>query len=230
MLAANNILSPASGRPIVTPQQDIIIGSYYLTASRKGAKGEGRVYRRPWEVFRALDEGLLDIHAEIKLIGPRDDDGVREELDTTPGRLLFEEALPADYTERFGHITAGMRKREMGVIVERLSDNYRKAEVAEALDNVETSATGTPRSRPDHLHRRRQDAGREEGPPRQVRGGGQGREPVPPGIITDGERRNQEVRIWTEATEQVREAMEKGLRSLEFNPIDMMVGSGAAGT
>ena len=75
MLSANNILSPASGRPIVTPQQDIIIGGYYLTAARKGAKGEGRVYRRPWEVFRALDEGLIDLHAEIKLIGPRDDDG-----------------------------------------------------------------------------------------------------------------------------------------------------------
>jgi DNA-directed RNA polymerase subunit beta' len=231
MLSANNILSPASGRPIVTPQQDIIIGGYYLTASRKGAKGEGRVYRRPWEVFRALDEGLLDIHAQIKLIGPRDDDGVREELETTPGRLLFEEALPADYTERFGHITAGMRKREMGIIVERLSDNYRKAEVAEALDNIKNlcyryaSQSGltisiddvrTPTEKKSLLDRFEREADKVENQFRR-------------GIITDGERRNQEVRIWTEATEQVREAMEKGLRSLEFNPIDMMVGSGARG-
>ena len=231
MLSANNILSPASGRPIVTPQQDIIIGGYYLTAARKGAKGEGRVYRRPWEVFRALDEGLIDIHAEIKLVGPRDDDGIRSELETTPGRLLFEEALPADYTERFGHITAGMRKREMGLIVERLSDNYRKAEVAEALDNIKNlcyryaSQSGltisiddvkTPPEKKGLLDKFEKEAEKVENQFRR-------------GIITDGERRNQEVRIWTEATEQVREAMEEGLKSLEFNPIDMMVGSGARG-
>ena len=80
MLSANNILSPASGRPIVTPQQDIIIGGYYLTATRKSVKGEGRVYRRPWEVFRALDEGIIDLHAQIKLLGVRDEDGQRSEL------------------------------------------------------------------------------------------------------------------------------------------------------
>jgi DNA-directed RNA polymerase subunit beta' len=231
MLSANNILSPASGRPIVTPQQDIIIGGYYLTATKKGERGEGRVYRRPWEVFRALDEGILELHAEIKLVGSMDEDGERTELVTTPGRLLFEEALPADYTERFGHITAGMRKREMGIIVERLSDNYRKAEVAEALDNIKNlcyryaSQSGltisiddvkTPAEKKGLLEKFEKEAEKVETQFRR-------------GIITDGERRNQEVRIWTEATEQVREAMEAGLRSLEFNPIDMMVGSGARG-
>ncbi len=231
MLSANNILSPASGRPIVTPQQDIIIGGYYLTATRKSVKGEGRVYRRPWEVFRALDEGIIDLHAQIKLLGVRDEDGQRSELVTTAGRLLFEEALPADYTERFGHITSGMRKREMGLIVERLSDNYRKAEVAEALDNIKNlcyryaSQSGltisiddvkTPVEKKALLDKFEKEAEKVETQFRR-------------GIITDGERRNQEVRIWTEATEQVREAMEKGLRSLEFNPIDMMVGSGARG-
>jgi DNA-directed RNA polymerase subunit beta' len=231
MLSANNILSPASGRPIVTPQQDIIIGGYYLTATKKGVKGEGRVYRRPWEVFRALEEGIIDLHAEIKLVSPPDDNGEREELATTPGRLLFEETLPADYTARFGHITAGMRKREMGIIVERLSDNYRKAEVAEALDGIKNlcyryaSQSGltisiddvrTPVEKKGLLDKFEKEAEKVETQFRR-------------GIITDGERRNQEVRIWTEATEQVREAMEKGLRSLDFNPIDMMVGSGARG-
>jgi DNA-directed RNA polymerase subunit beta' len=215
----------------VTPQQDIIIGGYYLTATKKGERGEGRVYRRPWEVFRALDEGILELHAEIKLVGSMDEDGERTELVTTPGRLLFEEALPADYTERFGHITAGMRKREMGIIVERLSDNYRKAEVAEALDNIKNlcyryaSQSGltisiddvkTPAEKKGLLEKFEKEAEKVETQFRR-------------GIITDGERRNQEVRIWTEATEQVREAMEAGLRSLEFNPIDMMVGSGARG-
>ena len=145
MLSANNILSPASGRPIVTPQQDIIIGGYYLTASRKGAIGEGRAVPPSVGGVPALDEGLLDIHAEIKLIGPRDDDGVREELDTTPGRLLFEEALPADYTERFGHITAGMRGRwassSSGCPTTTARPRWPRASTTSR-----TSATGTPRS------------------------------------------------------------------------------------
>ena len=119
----------------------------------------------------------------------------------------------------------------MGLIVERLSDNYRKAQVAEALDNIKNlcyryaSQSGltisiddvkTPAEKKGLLDKFEKEADKVENQFRR-------------GIITDGERRNQEVRIWTEATEQVREAMEKGLKSLEFNPIDMMVGSGARG-
>ena len=63
MLSANNILSPASGRPIVTPTQDLVIGAYYLTEDTPGAKGEGRVFRHLWEALQAYDEGALDLHA-----------------------------------------------------------------------------------------------------------------------------------------------------------------------
>ena len=71
MLSANNILSPASGRPIVTPSQDLIIGGYYLTEQVDGAKGEGRVFRHLWEAMRAYDEGALELHAPINLRPPR---------------------------------------------------------------------------------------------------------------------------------------------------------------
>ena len=71
MLSANNILSPASGRPIVTPTQDLVIGAYYLTEGTPGAKGEGRVFRHLWEALQAYDEGALDLHAEITLRGPK---------------------------------------------------------------------------------------------------------------------------------------------------------------
>jgi DNA-directed RNA polymerase subunit beta' len=67
MLSANNILSPASGRPIVTPQQDLVIGGYYLTDQRDGSKGEGHVYRQLYEVVRALDSGDVALHAKIKI-------------------------------------------------------------------------------------------------------------------------------------------------------------------
>ena len=100
MLSANNILSPASGRPIVTPSQDLIIGGYYLSEMVEDAKGAGRTFRHTWEVLRAVDEGALDLHAPIHMRKPLEDGGV-DTFDTTPGRLLFEEALPADYAARF---------------------------------------------------------------------------------------------------------------------------------
>src|SRR5262249_50988804 len=135
MLSANNILSPASGRPIVTPTQDLVIGAFYLTEHVPGSKGEGRTFRHQWEIERARDEGSLDLHAFINLreIGP---DGEITTRQTTPGRILFEEALPADYSARFGHIDEAIRKKDMGVIVERLAEKYKKAEVATALDGI----------------------------------------------------------------------------------------------
>ena len=231
MLSANNILSPASGRPIVTPTQDMIIGAYYLTEQIGGSLGEGRSFRHMWEVLRALDEKELSLHATINLIGKRLDDGTREDRQTTAGRLLFEEALPASYLKRFGHINNSLKKREMGVIVERLAEFNRKAEVAEALDNIKNlsyryaSQSGltisiddvkTPPEKKILLDKYEKDADKVENQFRR-------------GIITDGERRQQEVRIWTEATEKVKDAMETLIKGTDFNPIEMMVGSGARG-
>jgi DNA-directed RNA polymerase subunit beta' len=229
MLSANNILSPASGRPIVTPTQDLIIGGFYLTEHVAGAKGEGKVFRHRWEVFRALDEGVVTLHTGIKVIERAN--GVRGEFETTPGRLLFEEALPADYTARFGHITAPIKKREMGLIVERLSDNYPKSDIAQSLDDIKAvcyryaSQSGltvsiddvkTPKTKRSILDGYEKQADKVETQFRR-------------GIITDGERRQQEVRIWTDATAEVQAAMEAEFKAQRFNPIDMMVGSGARG-
>ena len=229
MLSANNILSPASGRPIVTPTQDLIIGGFYLTEHVAGAKGEGKIFRHRWEVFRALDEGVVTLHTGIKVVERAN--GVRGEFDTTPGRLLFEEALPGDYTARFGHITAPIQKREMGLIVERLSDNYPKSDIAQSLDDIKAvcyryaSQSGltvsiddvkTPKSKRSILDGYEKQADKVETQFRR-------------GIITDGERRQQEVRIWTDATAEVQAAMEAEFKAQRFNPIDMMVGSGARG-
>jgi DNA-directed RNA polymerase subunit beta' len=232
MLSANNILSPASGRPIVTPTQDMVIGGFYLTEQVEGARGEGRVYRNRIEVFQALDAGVVDLHAKIRIRGVRDADGnPTEDFETTPGRLLFEEALPDDYADRFGHVTAVVKKREAGVIVERLSDNYSKAIVAMSLDaikdvcyryaaqsglTVSIEDVKTPANKQEILDKFEEQAEKVESQFRR-------------GIITDGERRQQEVRIWTDATAEVQEAMEAAFRSQRFNPIDMMVGSGARG-
>jgi DNA-directed RNA polymerase subunit beta' len=227
MLSANNILSPASGRPIVTPTQDLVIGGYYLTEFVADGKGAGRVFRHRWEVYRALDEGSLLLHAPITL---REKNG-GEIFETTAGRLLFEDALPDDYPAQFGHITALIKKKEMGTIVERLSDHYPKSKVAESLDKIKNicyryaAQSGltvsiddvrTPKAKKALLDGFEAQADRVETQFRR-------------GIITDGERRQQEVRIWTDATAQVQAAMEVEFKAQRFNPIDMMVGSGARG-
>jgi len=228
MLSANNILSPASGRPIVTPSQDLIIGGYYLTEAREGVKGEGRHFGRRWEVFRALDEKSVDLHAVINMYD-RDENGKRVAFSTTPGRLLFEETLPADYPSRFGHIDFTVKKGEMGVIVERLSDHYDKSVIADTLDSMKAvcyryaSQSGTtvsiddvktPKSKRAILDNYEKQADKVENQFRR-------------GIITDGERRQQEVTIWTDATAEVQAAMVEEFKADKFNPIDMMVGSGA---
>ncbi len=230
MLSANNILSPANGRPIVTPTQDMVIGSYYLTEEVEGAPGEGRNFRHLWEVLRALDEGALGLHARINMIR-FNEAGERDNLSTTAGRLMFEETLPADYTVRFGHVQRSMRKGDISKLSENLAENYTKSEVAESLDKIKNisyryaSQSGltisiedvrTPPEKKGLLDKFEKEADKVETQFRR-------------GIITDGERRQQEVRIWTEATDQVRDAMEKGLKQVRFNPIDMMVGSGARG-
>jgi DNA-directed RNA polymerase subunit beta' len=227
MLSANNILSPASGRPIVTPTQDMVIGGFYLTEHVDDAKGTGRVFRHLWEAVRAYEEKSLELHATITL---RPGNGV-EPYETTLGRALFESTLPTDYSDRFGHVTKVIRKKEMGEIVERLSDNYDASEVAEALDAIKNlcyryaSQSGltvsiddvrTPKAKRQLLDGYEAQADKVEGQFRR-------------GIITDGERRQQEVRIWTDATKDVQDAMEVEFKAVRFNPIDMMVGSGARG-
>ena len=163
--------------------------------------------------------------------GSTGDDARRPYSTTTVGRLLFEDALPDDYTAQFGHVTEVVKKREMGVIVERLSDNYPKAIIAASLDAIKNlcyrfaSQSGltvsiddvkTPATKRAILDGYEAQAEKVETQFRR-------------GIITDGERRQQEVRIWTDATADVQKAMEDEFKAQRFNPIDMMVGSGARG-
>ncbi|MGH9243167.1 MAG: DNA-directed RNA polymerase subunit beta', partial [Acidimicrobiales bacterium] len=229
MLSANNILSPAYGRPLVTPTQDMVIGAYYLTEAVPGAKGEGRVYGQLHQVERAYDSGDLSLHAMIRIRVNRGSsgNGKGEYLETTYGRLLFNEALPAD----FGYVNEVIRKRHMGDIVDRLAKTYAKAVVGESLDAIKdlcfhyAARSGltisledvkVPPEKRDILDRHEKEAEKVESQFRR-------------GIITDGERRQKEVEIWTNATDEVRRAMERALQDERFNSLDMMVGSGARG-
>jgi DNA-directed RNA polymerase subunit beta' len=231
MLSANNVLSPAHGRTLVTPSQDMIIGAFYLTEKVEGAKGEGRVFRDLHELERAYEAGEVSVHAEIQWRDPADavvaEDGTRQYLTTTVGRVLFNRALP----EGFGFVNETMKKKQVGEIVDRLANDFPKAEVAKSLDAIKdlcfhyASRSGltvsiddvkTPPEKKGILEFHEAEADKIETQFRR-------------GIITDGERRQKEVEIWNDATDQVRAAMEVSLKADHFNPIDMMVGSGARG-
>ncbi|MEM9134674.1 MAG: DNA-directed RNA polymerase subunit beta', partial [Actinomycetota bacterium] len=231
MLSANNVLSPAHGRPLVTPTQDMVIGVFYLSEFVEDAKGGG-VYRRVDEVERAYEAGTIDLHGPIEfrhpdLLETPANGQAAVYTKTTAGRVFFNEALPAD----FRYINEIVKKRDITAIVDELATTYPKAEVAASLDRIKSLAfkfaaksgltvsiddVQTPKEKKAILDGHELEAEKIEGQFRK-------------GIITDGERRQKEVEIWTAATDEVREAMEVNLRSKQFNPIDMMVGSGARG-
>ncbi|MCU1462268.1 MAG: rpoC [Acidimicrobiales bacterium] len=230
MLSANNILSPASGRPLAVPSQDMVIGVYYLTERIGDITDESPRYRQLYDVEKAYEDGNLKLHEPIRF-RDGDDDGKPTYRETTAGRLFFETALPADYIATYGHVEEPVKKRHIGVIVEKLVENYDKADVAESLDNIKAlgfryaSQSGltismddvkTPEDKAQILDGYEKEAEKIEAQFKR-------------GIITDDERRQKEVEIWTNATEDVRKAMERTLGATPFNPIDMMVGSGARG-
>ena len=235
MLSANNVLSPAHGRPLVAPTQDMIIGSYYLTMAQDGAVGEGLAFRRIDELERAIDAGTLDLHARIEFRSSDIPDLVDAPANgsaatwhrTTAGRVFFNEALP----DEFPYANARIDKKSMGALVDDLARHYPKRVVAESLDRMKdlcfrfASRSGltvsiddvkTPDEKQPILDAHERDAEKVE---KQFR----------KGIITDGERRQKEVEIWNAATAEVTEKMDVVLREDPFNPIEMMVSSGARG-
>jgi DNA-directed RNA polymerase subunit beta' len=227
MLSANNVLSPAHGRTLVTPSQDMIIGAFYLTESVEGAKGEGRVFRNLYEVERAYELGDIALHALIDFRG-LGDDGERVCTEpTTAGRLYFNQTLP----ESFEYFNMRVDKKVMGTIADRLARKEAKNVVASSLDAIKNlcfryaSQSGITISI-DDVKTPPEKAGIMEDHETQAQ---KVEDQFRRGIITDGERRQKEVEIWTDATDMVRSAMERNLKNEQFNPIEMMVGSGARG-
>ncbi|MGH9104937.1 MAG: DNA-directed RNA polymerase subunit beta', partial [Acidimicrobiales bacterium] len=242
MLSANNILSPATGRPTVTPTQDMVFGAYYLTLVKDGATGQGRVFRHLHEVHHALDVGAVDLHAKVTWrvpvpvpveVGGADGasgDGVTyEAIETTPGRIIFNTALPDGFP--FVNDIVGRRSYSIGLIVEDLASNYPRVTVADSLDKIKelcyryATQSGltismedvkVPAKKAEIIARHEADAEKAESQFKR-------------GIITDDERRQKEIEIWTTANSEVGKAMEESLRKIAFNPLDMMVDSGARG-
>ena len=184
MLSANNVLSPADGRPLVTPTQDMIIGAFYLTEKVVGEPGEGRVFRSIYELERAYEAGDVSLHAEIefrhpKLVATPANGKAATYHKTTVGRVFFNGALPDRLRvhQRPRHQAPdGRDRRHAGRVLRQGRRGLQPRRHQEPVLPLRHQVG------PDRLDRRRADPGREEGHPRPPREGGrQGREPVPPG-------------------------------------------------
>ena len=223
MLSSNNILSPASGRPITSPTQDMVLGLYFLTSLREKQLGEGRAFSSIAEAVMAFDQGSLSLQAKIKL--RVDKSGVAEIRETTLGRALFNEVLPAD----FPFVDYDVTKKLLGLIVDNLAEGYAKVTVAQTLDALKSlgfywaTRAGVTISINDVVTpgRKREILEGYETKADKVQS------QYEKGLITDDERRQELIEIWTLATNEVAKEMEDNFP--RTNPVWMMVYSGARG-
>ncbi|MDC3002063.1 DNA-directed RNA polymerase subunit beta' [Actinomycetota bacterium] len=241
MLSTNNILSPANGRPIATPTQDMVLGIYYLT-TQNGANASTKdeelpSYASVAEALMAFDAGALDLQARAKIrientepphgwpVPEGWEAGQPFTLMTTLGRALFNEALPADYP----FVNHQVDKKLLGATVNRLAERYSKVEVAETLDQLKAlgfrwatrsgvtisfSDVVAPPAKAELLASAEEKASKVQ-------------QQYERGLITDSERRQELIEIWTRATDEVARAMQENFP--ETNPVHMMVDSGARG-
>jgi len=239
MLSTNNILSPASGRPIASPTQDMVLGLDFLTLQVDGATGEGGAYSSIHEAQMALERGDLSVQAKVQLriagglVPPRDhalpegwEPGHALRLETTLGRALFNEALPTDYP----YVNVEVDKKQLSAIVNDLAETYPKVVVAATLDNLKergfywATRSGVTIAIEDVVSPVAEKArilGESETRAEKVE------DQYAKGLITDDERRQELIEIWTQATNFVDQAMREHFP--RTNGLFMMVNSGARG-
>ncbi len=250
MLASNNVLHPANGEPIIVPTQDVILGLYYMTRERINAKGEGGIYRDVNEVRRAYDSKIVDIHARIEVRIPQtvvDEDGNRstttDRVKTTVGRAMLSEVLPEGLP--FSEIDRTLTKRVVTGLVDIC---YRtlglKTTVIFADKLMYTGFENSTRAGvsfgADDMIIPEDKVSILSAAEREVK---EIQDQYATGLVTNGERYNKVVDIWTHANDQVAKAMmdkigtegvvdSKGNKSQQdsFNSIFMMADSGARGS
>jgi DNA-directed RNA polymerase subunit beta' len=251
MMSSNNIMSPASGAPIAVPSQDIVLGCYYLTKAKPGAKGEGRVFGNTEDVLLALEAGEVETLTPIRmrwsgelmdLTVSRDDQGVqyaevqnveRRIINTTVGRVIFNDSLP----KGMPYINGLLKKKGLQQLVQYGYLRYGLEKTVEMLDSLKnlgfTYATRSglsigvddliiPQEKPKLVEDARNEVIKVEGQYLE-------------GAITNGERRNKVIAIWSDVTERIAEEMFSEMQELDrsgksFNPVYIMADSGARGS
>src|SRR5436853_358519 len=251
MLSSNNILSPAHGAPIAIPSQDIVLGCYYLTKAKSGAKGEGRAFGNPDDVMLALEAGELETLSPIRLrytgdlqdlTAARDDQDVlhtevqnvqNKIINTTVGRVILNQQIPAEMP----FINGLLKKKGLQQLVQSCYLKFGLEKTVEMLDSLKnlgfTYATRSglsigiddliiPKEKAPLVEKARDEVIKVESQYLE-------------GAITNGERYNKVIAIWSEATEDIANAMFGEMEEMDkegrtFNPVYIMADSGARGS
>ena len=237
MLASHNILNPANGAPITVPSQDMVLGLYYITKSRKGTdsekvKGEGLTFYSPEEVTIAYNEERVDLHAIVKVKMDDIEDGkpVKKVVETTVGRIIFNQFVPNEV----GYINKLLTKRSLRDIIGEVLKKTGTATTAGFLDDIKN--LGYEMAFRGGLSFNLDDV---IIPEKKVEFINEGYEQVDEvmnnynmGFITNNERYNQIIDIWTHANARLTQSLMNQLSSDKqgFNPVYMMLDSGARGS
>ena len=241
MLAANNLLKPSDGRPVTVPTQDMVLGSYYLTLDKDGEKGEGKVFRNMDEAMMAYDAKAITLHAKIKVRRSVEFNGttVTGLVETTMGRMIFNRPIPQDlgYVDRSTpeealkfEVDFLVGKKQLGQIIDRCIKVHGTEHTAEVLDEIKAQGykystisgitvavcdATIPGSKKDILAAAEKEID-------EIRA------EYAEGFLSEAERYNAVLRTWEKATNDVTDALQKGLD--RYNPIYMMADSGARGS
>ncbi len=230
MLSTNNILSPANGRPITSPTQDMVLGLYSLTRDDSAGIGAGRAFGSLAEAIMAFDRNELALQANVKIrlenvVTEMGGESSSKTIETTLGRALFNETLPANYP----FVNEEVKKSKLGEVINDLAERYSKVQVAATLDALKEAgfrwATRSgvtisfadvvaPSAKAGLLADAEEKADKIQ-------------KQYDRGLIADSERRQELIEVWTDTTNKVAEAMQENFPTT--NPVWMMVNSGARG-
>ena len=234
MLGSHNILNPANGAPITVPSQDMVLGLYYITKPRAGAKGEGMKFYGPEEVIIAYNEGRVDLHARISIRLPKDmtdlSKGYRIFDNTTVGRVIFNQVVPPEV----GYINELLTKKSLRDIIGKVVKVCGVARTAQFLDDIKSIGYtmayrgGLSFNLADVIIPNEKAELVEEGY-NQVE---EIQQSFNMGLITNNERYNQIIDIWTTTNSRLTNMVTKNIEADQqgFNPIFMMLDSGARGS
>jgi len=240
MLSANNLLAPKDGRPITVPTQDMVLGCYYLTIEKEGEKGEGKVFSSVDEAIMAYQEGVVGLHARVKVKVTKEIDGkpVSKIIDATVGKLIINEAIPQNlgFVDRTDpdhyfdlEIDRLVTKKELGQIIDKCIKVHGFTETAIVLDKIKelgfkySTKGAITISVSDMIipDVKKKFIDETEAKIEQIT------KMYKRGLISEDERYASVVQAWTETGEELTKALMASLD--QFNPIYMMSKSGARG-
>ena len=241
MLAANNLLKPSDGKPVVVPTQDMILGSYYLTLVKPDEIGHGKVFTSVDEAMMAYDEGALGLHAPVKIRMKKTVDGVEytELLETTLGKVIFNTPVPQDlgFVDRSKpenmfklEVDKLVNKKELGRIIERCIKVHGTADSASVLDNIK--AQGYKYSTQSGITVAVCDATIPEKKAQYIKETEAKIDSIidqyEMGFLSESDRSRNVIKAWEECTKNVSSELRNALDP--YNPIFMMLDSGARGS